>query len=419
MKLSCSVSVENRLLPTLAVKGNKKHVKSTLAFCKNPKSKDFCILLFSSNNKTGTKYDLKCITRVLSRFINEGKATIQFETPPHNLFIQADSILLKTFLHVLRRAVENKLTDKDLLATSMSVTATPIKHPPKKIIIQRRSEYPPKGFPKTVEVLHINHIKRCSLDRGILQLTKLRLLDVSHNCIEYLPTEISNLPCLNELNVAYNELGKGSIKQWEWLGAKFSKTLKLLDLSNNNLTFLPDQIVKLHSLISLHIDFNLLKTLPSGIGSLRHLRLLTASNNLISVLPGSARRWRLQNLDLSHNSFDRNQQINPAAIFPKPLPVCSLKEYSARRVLYLQLPYSSETLPRTVISYLEDGKYCVCGNACFNMYIRQAHMLLLTTVAQTFSVSSNGLIYVPIDCYFCSLKCFGSAHYNRLRQPII
>lgn len=419
MKLSCSVSVGNRLLPALAINSNRKHVKSTLALCKHPKAANYCLILFSSQCKNGTKYEIKSISKILTRFLNEGKTTIQFHEPPHDLYIQADAVLLKSFLHLLKRVLENKISDKELTCSSMSVTPTPVKPVPKKLVIQSRSDYPLKGFPRTLEILHINNIRRCSLDRGILQLTKLKLLDLSHNCIENLPVELSNLPNLSEFNISYNELGKSTLKQWTWLGGRLSKTLKLLNLSNNNLNYLPHQLVKLHALISLCVDHNQLKSLPSGIGSLKHLRVLTASNNHISILPGSARKWRLQNLDLSNNHFDPNQQSNPAAIFPKPLPICSLKEYAARRVLQLQLAYSPEVLPRTVIDYLDYAKYCVCGNACFNIYIRQPHMLLLTTVAQTFSVSSDGLIYVPVDCYFCSLKCFGSAHYNRIRQPII
>lgn len=417
MKLSCSVLTVNHT-STAASQAKKKYVISTLALCKNPKSSGYCVLLFSSQNKHGDKYELKNISKVLTRFINEGKATIQFKAPPHDLFIQADVILLKSFLHLLKRALENKLTDKEHLCSTMSVTHTGLKPPVKKLMILNRSDYPTKGFPRTLEILHINDIGRCSLDRGILQLTKLRLLDLSHNCIEYLPTEINNLPNLGELNLSHNEFGKSSLRQWAWIGGNLCKTLKLLNINDNNLSVLPDQLVKLHSLISLHVENNQIKTLPSGIGSLRHLKFFTASNNQISVLPGSTRTWNLQTLDLSRNRFDTNQQGNPAAIYPKPLPVRTLKDYAARRVLHLRLAYTAATIPRTVVDYLDYARYCVCGQACFDIYIRQSQMLLLASVAQTFSISSD-MVYIPVDCYFCTLKCFGSTHYNRARLPIV
>ncbi|KAF5303627.1 hypothetical protein FQA39_LY09874 [Lamprigera yunnana] len=381
MKLPCSVAVGNRLQATVPTTCKKKHVNSTLSLVKNQKSEKYSILLFSAAHKNGKKYELNRITKVLTRFVNEGKVTIQFEIPPEDLYVQADAILLKSFLNLLKKAIDNKISKKE--ANSLSMSATPVKSVVKKLVIIKRSDYPTKGFPRTVEVLHMNNIKRCSLDQGILQLFKLRLLDVSHNNIEYLPHALNTLPCLSELNVSHNEFGKSSIKQWSWLG-----------------------------------DNNLIKSLPSGIGSLAKLQFFTASNNMISILPGSIVKLKLQNLDLSNNNFSRNY-TSPAAIFLKHLPVRTLKEYAGRQVLHLRLPYSLDTLPCTIIEYLDYTTYCVCGLACFDTYIKENQMLLLRSIAQTLCVSSNDLIYVPINCHFCSLKCFGSTHYDRVRQPFI
>lgn len=146
--------------------------------------------------------------------------------------------------------------------------------------------------------------------------------------------------------------------------------------------------------------------------------MLTVSNNNLTILPGSAKKWHLQNLDLSNNNFDPNEQSNPSVMFPKPLPVCTLKEYAGRKVLFSELLYSAEIVPYTIVNYLDNAHYCVCGNACFNVFIRLPNMLFLSTVAYSL-YSSNGISYVPIDCYYCSLKCFGSSHYNHSRQLIV
>lgn len=419
MKIVCNVSVGNRILPGVAINPKRRHVKSTLALCKKPKSETYCIILFSSQNKHGTKYEVNGnILKVLTRFLDEGKTTIQFKEPPHDLYIQTDSIQLKGFLHLLKRVLEGKILPNEVTLSSM--TATPVSNKniaPTKLTIKNRSEYPMKGFPRTLEELHINDIKRCSLDRGILNLKKLKILDLSNNCIEYLPEEINQLPSLSELNLSFNEFSKSSPKQWNWMGEKLSNTLKLLNLSNNELKYLPEQLVKLHNLITLRVDFNQLKSLPSGIGNLMNLRVFTASNNQLSSLPGSVKKWHLEQLDLSNNTFNLNQQSNPSSVLPKPLPISSLKEYAARKVLLNRLPYSPSVLPLTLIKYLDLAKYCVCGLACFDIYFKHTHMLLLSSVSHSFSVSA-GLIYVPIDCYFCSLKCFTTANY-RSRQPVI
>ncbi|KAJ8934464.1 hypothetical protein NQ314_013339 [Rhamnusium bicolor] len=420
MKIVCNVFVGNRLLPSLSINKPRKHVKSTLALCKHPKSEDYCIILFSGQNKNGTKYSLKGnIKQVLTKFVNEGKCTIQFSKPEHDLFIQCDVIQLKGFLHLLKRALENKISDKELSFSSMAVM--PVKQKdiaPTKMNIIKRSDYPVKGFPRTLEELHINDVRRCGVDKGIMNLMKLRILDLSNNCIEYIPEELSKLPNLKELNVSHNLLGKASLKQWSWMEGYLSKSLLLLDMSYNELTFVPNQICKLHKLTTLNLNNNSIKTLPAGIGNLRNLRIFSASNNSLVVLPGSIKKLKLQSIDISNNNFEQCIP-NGAAIFSKPLPVSMLKEYAARKVLSARLLYPPGSLPLTLIDYLDNAKFCVCGKACFELYLRSSHNLLLGNIAESVSSSAGDMMYVPIDCYFCSLRCFGFAFQNRSRHPIV
>lgn len=357
---------------------------------------------------------------MLTRFLNEGKATIQFKEPPHDLYIQSEAVQLKSFLHLLRRILENKVTENERTFSSMAVTPVASKNIPQtELTIRNRSEYPIRGFPRTLEVLKIIEIGRCSLDKGILQLKKLRVLNLSHNCIRELPEALNELPALAELDLSFNEFNKCHPKRWSWMGGGLSKTLKLLNLSSNCLKILPNQLNKLHELITLNVDNNELELLPSCIGNLRKLRTLTASNNSLRVLPGSAKNWRLNSLDLSNNNLDPDRDNNPAAETPKPLPVLSLKEYAGRKVLQIQAPYSKETIPVTLVVYLDDAEYCVCGNALFGASLRHTFMLPLGSVADIYTVSNTTLVYAPIDCRFCSLACFRSNNYNRIRNPVI
>lgn len=414
MKLLCTISIVNRNLSSLNVNPKKKHAKSTLALCKKSKSSEFCIIHFTEQNKLGTRYDITDnINAVLTKFLNEGKTTIQFKVPAHDLYIQADTIQLKGFLHLLRNAIEKKPTGVQLQKYSSMAVQPAKKIAPTKLTIMKRSDYPIKGLPRTLEELHINDIQKSSLGRGILNLVKLKHLDLSNNCMEYLPDDISNLPCLNELNISRNDFYKSSPKQWSWLSGKLIKNLKLLNVSDNHLKFLPDQLIKLDALISLHIDNNEIKLLPSGIGNLRNLRILSASNNRLTTLPGTVRMWHLKNLDLSNNNFDRNSQQKPPHVSPKTVPMCSLKELAARRVLSLRLYYSPLTLPRTVIHFLNMAKYCVCGYACFTIFIRQIKMLLVSSITECVSMSSEDLFFVPIEYDFCSFKCFNHVNYRR------
>lgn len=401
MRIVCNVAVSNRTLSSL-MKSHGKHVKSTLALCKHPKGeKEFVIVLFTAQNKTGVKYRVTGnVSGVMTRFVNEGKATIQLKEPPHDLFIKAETIELKGFLSVLRKVLENRM-EKDLPVSSLSVTAVPKNAAPRRMVIKNRSELPMRGFPRTIETLSINEIGLCKLCIGVLQLNKLQVLDVSDNCLETLPDGLKNLP-IKVLNVSKNQLGKYT-KPWGWIGGTLVKNLKTVNLSHNELRSLPEQFCKFESLITILLNDNVLSSLPAGFGNFRSLRTLNVSRNNLTQVPGSMKRLHLEHLDISHNSF---QPINVAAVFPKPLPVCSLKEVSARKVLYARLPYTPEDVPLILVEYLDNAHYCVCGRACFEVFLHNTNVLVLKTITQTCVGSVGDLDYLPMDCYYCSSRCF-------------
>ncbi|CAG9823098.1 unnamed protein product [Phaedon cochleariae] len=305
--------------------------------------------------------------------------------------------------------------------TFSSMAVTPVRAKdiaPTKLSIKNRSEYPSKGFPRTLEELHINDIKRCGVDTGIFQLSKLRILDLSNNIIEFVPEALNLLPNLKELNLSHNSLHLSKARQWDWLGGNLSKTLQSLDLSHNELIVVPNQISKLHQLSTLLLNSNCLRGLPAGIGNLKSLKVFSASKNNISSLPGSMKKLKLQSIDVSHNSFLQDIPRRAATI-SNPLPVCTLKEYSSRKVLGARLAYPPGSLPSTVIHYLDNANYCVCGRACFQVYVKSSHHLMLTSIAETVNTSVGEKMFVPMDCYFCSMKCFSVAFQARNRNPIV
>ena len=58
-----------------------------------------------------------------------------------------------------------------------------------------------------------------------------------------------------------------------------------LDLSNNQLTELPDEIVMCPNLVELNLFKNQLKSLPKSMSSLKRLEILNVSQNKIDVFP--------------------------------------------------------------------------------------------------------------------------------------
>lgn len=189
MKLQCQVEVINRVHCSLNIRSSGKYLKSTLALGKEPKNdKEYFILHFSSVNKNGTKYKLKSIKQVFVKCLNEGKATIRFAEPPHDLCIKSEVIQLKSFMRLLKSCVTGDTKDLKLSNLStIGVTAKDIV--PTKLTIHERSEFPARGLPRTLECLYIVGLKLCNFRRDILLLNNLAILDLSNNEIEKIPAE--------------------------------------------------------------------------------------------------------------------------------------------------------------------------------------------------------------------------------------
>lgn len=103
-----------------------------------------------------------------------------------------------------------------------------------KLVIKKDSEYPVlKGFPKTLEELSILGLNKKSFDRQILNLKFLKVLNLSNNQISSLPKEVGCLQHLQELILAHNFLGK-SQSDWRWINQpEIKKNLRLLDIRSN------------------------------------------------------------------------------------------------------------------------------------------------------------------------------------------
>ena len=179
------------------------------------------------------------IEQVFTKFVNEGKATIRLKEPPVDINIQCDAIQLKSFLHVLKLGLSNKIDHKILTLSNLNPKT--LKAAPKtKIVIRQPSDYPVlQGFPRVTEELHILGLQRRSFDRQILKLQSLRVLNLSENQLTNLPQELGTLPNLQEFNVSNNRLGKSPISKWSWLnGNNIAKNLRLLNLSSNEVHIL-------------------------------------------------------------------------------------------------------------------------------------------------------------------------------------
>ena len=178
-----------------------------------------------------------------------------------------------------------------------------------------------------------------SLPEQIGNLTALKVLNLSNNQLTTLPEQIRNLTALTVLNLARNQLTTLP----EQIGNLTA--LKSLDLSQNQLTTLPEKIGKLTALNFLDLSQNQLTTLPEQVGSLAALTFLNLSHNQLTALPEQIRNLTaLTNLDLENN---------PLTTLPNSL--LNVRAGSLRDIYLLDNRISPEEAARINVLALERG----------------------------------------------------------------
>ncbi|KAF7394809.1 hypothetical protein HZH66_007983 [Vespula vulgaris] len=372
MKLNCNVEVNNRMHNLTNLSIRKKSQRGYLVIGRQSiKNDELYILLQTEQNKCGTKYKVNDnIEMIFVKFIENGKATIRIKEPPHDLIIQSDAIPLKSFIHVLKLASSKKVHLSTLAISNLN--GKKISNTQKtKITVKKNSEYP-----------------------------TLQVLDLSNNQITSLPKDLGSLPHLQQLILSQNQLGKAAISKWIWLDQNnIRNTLCLLDLSCNFLTEIPEKIGKLNALVNLKLSCNSLIYLPQSMGNLISLKYLDLSQNSLQFLPGSMRKLRLLEIDVSGNSFSTTKPY-----YESIMQLPSLVECAARIFLKTRTNYNASLIPNTLVKYLDSAKYCVCGTACFQYFLRKPLCFNLNSTICSVKFSNDST--VPYDCFFCTLHCF-------------
>jgi leucine-rich repeat protein SHOC2 len=82
------------------------------------------------------------------------------------------------------------------------------------------------------------------------------------------------------------------------------KQLKVLNVSNNKLLYLPEWIDSLEHLEELHCRSNVITKLPMSICRLKKLKIIDLWNNKLASVPKCLRELKLQSLNFGSNSFN-------------------------------------------------------------------------------------------------------------------
>jgi len=402
MKLYADVDIVNRRLASHGMKGNNKRVKSHIALGKKVIGEgklELFIMVTNAQNKQGTKYPIqKNIDQVFTKLVNEGKTTIRFKEPEHDLCIKGDPIEVKSFLSVLKKVLNGKEIDKLSLSALQPLSNKQITGPKRKLTVSKRGDYPVKeGFVQTLTHVKINGIRLAKIDSRILKLVNLIELDMEDNEVETLPENWNCVTSLATLILTNNRIS--TIARGFCFG-QMTKTLQCLNLSFNKIKLVPNVLCRLSELVSLNLNNNELTQLPPSLGKLSKLKYLAASNNFITFLPGSVVALRLESLELSNNDLDN---ADSRIICNKLEAVSSLMEISGRTVVKLKVPYTDEDILPHVQRYLESVMFCPCNQPVWNNVARAMVKVQLDRIAK--SVSCDGLKEVIIDASFCSTRC--------------
>ena len=149
------------------------------------------------------------------------------------------------------------------------------------------------------------YIRYTSLEEALNKPLEVFHLDLSGQELTSFPIEILKLKNLKILNIGYNDsTGKGNyIKA---LPPEIGNLTNLtdIDLDTNQLKVLPPEIGNLKNLTGLHLGGNQLKVLPSEIRNLTNLTgLYLGGNQLRELLPEIGNLTQLYGLGLSDNQL--------------------------------------------------------------------------------------------------------------------
>ncbi|KAJ1916234.1 hypothetical protein H4219_003902 [Mycoemilia scoparia] len=134
------------------------------------------------------------------------------------------------------------------------------------------------GMYQTLTCLDIRNNDISELPAEISRLCELQFLSIAGNKLTELPESIFELPIV-ELQVQRNNISFISSQI-----SNLATTLVNIDLSNNQLTVLPQEIAKLTKLINLNIADNMISSLPEDLDNFSELKDLDLRRNRLTTL---------------------------------------------------------------------------------------------------------------------------------------
>jgi Leucine-rich repeat (LRR) protein len=233
-----------------------------------------------------------------------------------------------------------------------------------------------------------------NLPESIGNLGNLTHIFLMNNQLSELPDSILKLKSLEYLNGCYNKLTH--------LPKTFGglKNLKELILNDNQLTSLPDSFGNLENLEILNLDHNMIREIPESFGNLRNLKELILSRNRLNFLSENfGKLGSLYSLNLDTNlikllpkSFERlkslqdlNLRSNKIEIFPDEIS-------KLKRLKKLDMPDNKiKRVPKSIKNLRSIKFLNLAGNEIEEIHESFGYLKNL----ETLSLRSNKLSSLP------------------------
>jgi hypothetical protein len=222
----------------------------------------------------------------------------------------------------IHRAAEEKLTQLDLSGLDLEELPPEIgKCPPLEMLVLGKFEKRKLVGNKLTE-----------FPDAVLQLTNLKILNLSWNQITAIPEAIGQLLNLTQLNLHSNQIT--SIP--EELGQL--SNLTQLDLRSNQITSIPENLGQLSNLTQLYLGNNQITSIPEDLGQLSNLTELSLIYNQITAIPEAIRGMeKLEKLDLRANPIPIPPEILQGEEFYEPGDLRTILDF------YFQTRNSNDT----------------------------------------------------------------------------
>lgn len=302
-------------------------------------------------------------------------STISFETPKRDLFLKnCDEVQRKMIFALITKILKGQLIPK---LPNVAVMEK-LRPKPTSLVIQDNSYSATDLSNKCLQKLHCEKLRL--VPRLVWKLTNLHELKLVNCQLTEIPTKLTDLaPKLRTLDLSWNQIK--AIDSWF---ATAMRHLTSLDLSHNQLEFVPYQIKAMTSLERINLSHNQLTDVTNTLGLILSLRCLDLSHNNLNFLPYTliknlTIKARLNNLDLASNPL-REKSEKPSdhvkRSFPSLLNLSASAIMSSDKLLFVCHEYLPPSLYNIIAINGENCLICSRGLVDRQMKLRIIHMSL-------------------------------------------